>query len=221
MCGPSLRFDARAVTGVLAPFLGPGFYYKTFMRPRVLWPWYQRVLRMFSAGGKVIAGPNEAIYEKRYTHPDVLVAGAGPAGMAAAIGAAEYGAKVVLVEEEHQTGGHLRWGGPHALEALAGAAVPIAQLRYRGAHRLGRFWQVRPQLDRGRATNASRRRGASHQGESRGARCSARLDRAPFRLRGKRLARCHVVRWCDAAVESLRRTAWSQGRCSVRQRERR
>ena len=116
---PSLRFDARAVTGVLAPFLGPGFYYKTFMRPRVLWPWYQRVLRMFSAGGKVVAGPNEAIYEKRYTHPDVLVAGAGPAGMAAAIGAAEYGAKVVLVEEEHQTGGHLRWGGPHALEALA------------------------------------------------------------------------------------------------------
>ncbi|NIR37421.1 MAG: hypothetical protein GWN79_11360, partial [Actinobacteria bacterium] len=42
---PSLRLDAKLVTRPAAPALGPGFYYKTFMRPRSLWPVYQRVLR--------------------------------------------------------------------------------------------------------------------------------------------------------------------------------
>lgn len=115
---PSLRVDAKVVTRVVAPFLAPGFYYKTFMRPRSLWPSYQRVLRKFSAGGVVTAVNREVTYDKRYTHPDVLVAGGGPAGMAVATAAAGAGARVLLVEEEHETGGHLRWGGPDGLAAL-------------------------------------------------------------------------------------------------------
>src|SRR5699024_1271945 len=90
-------------------FRSPGFYYKTFIKPDFLRPMYQKVLRGFVHGGVVAENPPKEIYEKRYAHADVLVAGGGPAGMAAALAAAEMGASVMLVEEEHQLGGHLRW----------------------------------------------------------------------------------------------------------------
>jgi sarcosine oxidase subunit alpha len=117
---PSLRFDLRAANGLLAPFLSAGFYYKTFMRPRFLWPRYQRVLRqMGTPGGRIGSEPPEAHFDKRHVHPDVLVVGGGPAGMAAAAAAAKAGARVLLAEQEHQLGGHLRWGGPAELARLA------------------------------------------------------------------------------------------------------
>ncbi|MGH8792679.1 MAG: 2Fe-2S iron-sulfur cluster-binding protein, partial [Stackebrandtia sp.] len=50
---PSLGFDVKAVNNLLGRFLPPGFYYKTFIEPRPLWPWYQRVLRRFAPGGVV------------------------------------------------------------------------------------------------------------------------------------------------------------------------
>jgi len=107
---PSLRFDVKAANQLVTAFLPAGFYYKTFIKPQRLWPAYENVLRRFSSGG--VAAPDTArdYYDKRYAHPDVLVAGGGPAGMAAAISAARAGARVMLVEEEHQLGGHLRWG---------------------------------------------------------------------------------------------------------------
>ncbi|MCP4246968.1 MAG: sarcosine oxidase, partial [bacterium] len=87
---PSLRFDLRSANRLVGRFLTPGFYYKTFMGPRPLRPLYQRVLRRFSAGGTVGGGATPT--QKRYVHPDVLVAGGGPAGMAAAVAAAGTGA---------------------------------------------------------------------------------------------------------------------------------
>ena len=63
--------------------------------------------------------PSPGVYDKRYVHVDVLVAGGGPAGMAAAVAAADAGASVLLVEEEYELGGHLRWGGKAELELLA------------------------------------------------------------------------------------------------------
>ena len=68
------------------------------------------MLQRFAAGGRVDAGSPHGRYDKRYAHPDVLVAGGGPAGMAAALAAAAAGARVMLVEEEYELGGHLRWG---------------------------------------------------------------------------------------------------------------
>ncbi len=123
---PSLGFDLKAANRVLGRFLSPGFYYKTFMSPRPLWPWYQRLLARFAAGGVVTPDHEPAVYDHRYAHPDVLVAGGGPSGMAAAIAAADAGASVILVEEEPALGGHLRWGGPEALgmlESLRGAVA--------------------------------------------------------------------------------------------------
>ena len=123
---PSLRFDVKAVNRFTGRFLTAGFYYKTFMRPQALWPAYESVLRRFVNGGRVSPKTPHDRPEKRYTHPDVLVAGGGPAGMAAAVAAARAGASVLLVEEEHALGGHLRWGGEADLAALADLAGQVA-----------------------------------------------------------------------------------------------
>jgi sarcosine oxidase, subunit alpha len=115
---PTLSFDIKAANGLLQPFLGAGFYYKTFIWPRRLWPVYERVLQRFIHGGSVSPDTPRVTVDKRYAHPDVLIAGGGPAGMAAAVAAARAGAEVMLVEEEHRLGGHLRWGDGADLAAL-------------------------------------------------------------------------------------------------------
>ena len=99
---PSLYLDLKAVNGLVARFLVPGFYYKTFMWPKSWWPFYERLLRRFIAGGEVANCTTHRYYDKRFSHPDVLIAGGGLAGMAAAIAAVQAGARVMLVEAEHQ-----------------------------------------------------------------------------------------------------------------------
>ncbi|WP_103379901.1 2Fe-2S iron-sulfur cluster-binding protein [Pseudonocardia dioxanivorans] len=116
---PSLRYDVKAVNQVAGRFLATGFYYKTFIKPERLWPAYERVLRRFVHAGEVPPDGEQLYYDKRYAHPDVLVAGGGPAGMAAAVAAARAGATVMLVEQEHQLGGHLRWGDADELRVRA------------------------------------------------------------------------------------------------------
>jgi len=147
---PSLRFDAKAANRLAGRFLTAGFYYKTFMRPRFLWPQYENVLRRFAHGGSVSPQTPHVRQDKRFAHPDVLVAGGGPAGLAAALAAAAAGASVLLVGEEHDLGGHLRWGGDEEL-ARPGAAAGRASGRagHRGADQLGRARAVRRQLARG------------------------------------------------------------------------
>lgn len=115
---PSLKFDIKSANQLVGRFLSTGFYYKTFMKPQTLWPAYGSVLRQFSSGGVVSSSAAGDDYDKCYAHPDVLVAGGGPAGMSAALAAARDGAEVMLVEEEHQLGGHLRWGNDKELAAL-------------------------------------------------------------------------------------------------------
>ena len=116
---PSLAFDVGSANAALSRFIGAGFYYKTFIKPQRLWPAYEHVLQRFAAGGRVSANSLRGGYDKRYAHPDVLVAGGGPAGIAAALAAAEAGASVMLVEDEYELGGHLRYGRAGELALLA------------------------------------------------------------------------------------------------------
>lgn len=117
---PSLKYDAKAANGLVGRFLTAGFYYKTFMKPAKMWPAYERVLARFAPGGKVDLDTPHGYHDKRYAHPDVVVAGGGPSGLAAAVEAARAGASVMLVEHEHDLGGHLRWGSNDDADALAG-----------------------------------------------------------------------------------------------------
>lgn len=115
---PSLDIDVKEVNRLGGRFLSSGFYYKTFMKPAFLWPTYQKVLRRFVNAGQISPDTKRSNPDKRYAHADVLVVGGGPAGISAAISAAATGARVMLVEEEHQLGGHLRWADPARLAEL-------------------------------------------------------------------------------------------------------
>ncbi len=120
---PSLRRDIKAANGLVGRFLTAGFYYKTFMRPARLWPAYERVLATFAPGGKIDLDTPHRYHDKRYMHPDVVVAGAGPAGIEAALAASADGARVLLVEHEHAVGGHLRY------DSRDTAVAALAELR--------------------------------------------------------------------------------------------
>ena len=123
---PSLEFDVKSGSRLLSRFMPPGFYYKTFIKPSGGWRLYRHIFRGFVAGGSTSTGAAAGYYDKRYAHPDVLVAGGGPAGIAAAVAAAKAGANVMLVEEEPHLGGHLRWSGPEAMGALSDLRDEIA-----------------------------------------------------------------------------------------------
>jgi sarcosine oxidase subunit alpha len=123
---PSLRHDARAVNQLVGRFLAAGFYYKTFIKPQRLWPTYEKVLRQFVHAGVVAPDTRPEHFDKRYAHPDVLVTGGGLAGMTAALAASAAGARVMLVEQEYQLGGELRWGGPDELARLGELRAAVA-----------------------------------------------------------------------------------------------
>jgi sarcosine oxidase subunit alpha len=105
---PSLQLDLGRVNDVLAPFFPAGFYYKTFMWPKKAWhSLYEPVIRRAAGLGESprLADPDR--YAQRYAHVDVLVVGAGPAGIAAALAAADAGARVMLCDEQPEFGGSL------------------------------------------------------------------------------------------------------------------
>ncbi|MBR0680393.1 sarcosine oxidase subunit alpha family protein [Roseomonas eburnea] len=125
----SLAFDWMAVNGLLAPWLGAGFYYKTFMWPAAYWERvYEPLIRKAAGLGRASGLPDPDRYEAAHAHCDVLVVGAGAAGLAAARAAGATGARVILAEQDALPGGDLlNEPGlePWRTEALAAlAAMP-------------------------------------------------------------------------------------------------
>ena len=106
---PNLRFDIRAVNGLFSALLPAGFYYKTFMWPASFWEkLYEPQIRRAAGLGRASTTDDPDSYEACWHHCDVLVIGAGPSGIAAALAAARCGARVMLTDEQSRFGGSLR-----------------------------------------------------------------------------------------------------------------
>ena len=127
---PSAKFDLGGVNDLLSSVLSAGFYYKTFMYPRRFWDLYERVIRAMAGFGTAPdkADPDE--YEQQNLHCDVLVVGAGPSGLMAALSAGRSGARVLIADEQNELGGSLLSAAPGADGDLSDAwlAAQIAEL---------------------------------------------------------------------------------------------
>ncbi|HEX4598294.1 MAG TPA: 2Fe-2S iron-sulfur cluster-binding protein, partial [Burkholderiaceae bacterium] len=99
-----LQRDRAALLGRLSALLPVGFYYKAFYNRR-LFPMWERMFRRFTGLGQVDFAAPHVRTPKRYAFCDVLVIGAGPSGLSAAVAAAEAGARVVVVDENARAGG--------------------------------------------------------------------------------------------------------------------
>lgn len=105
---PSLGFDLGEVNDLMSPFLGAGFYYKTFIEPKGAWArLYEPFIRRAAGLGHAPKAADPDHYANRFAHCDVLIAGGGAAGIAAALSAAKTGARVILADENDQFGGGL------------------------------------------------------------------------------------------------------------------
>nr|MDQ2705531.1 2Fe-2S iron-sulfur cluster-binding protein [Pseudomonadota bacterium] len=105
---PSLNFDVLSINQLASPIFVAGFYYKTFMWPGALWEkFYEPLIRRAAGLGRAAPAGDPDHYEKAWAHCDVLVAGGGPAGLAAALAAGRAGARVILCEEDVALGGRL------------------------------------------------------------------------------------------------------------------
>lgn len=133
-CWPHVGVDLLSVNQIAGPLFAAGFYYKTFMGAGLsTWMFCERWIRRAAGLGRAptVADPDR--YERAHRHCDLLVVGAGPAGLMAAATAAAAGLKVILLDEQDQVGGRLRGerltvdGGPAADWAAATAADLVAR----------------------------------------------------------------------------------------------
>ena len=130
---PSVRFDLRAVHGWFSRLMPPGFFYKTFMWPSGSWRRYEHEIRKAAGFGVVPDAPDPDHYEHMDVHCDVLVVGAGPAGLSAALEAGRTDARVILLDERVELGGSLLSGRARisddgASEWVAGVAEELNSL---------------------------------------------------------------------------------------------
>jgi methylglutamate dehydrogenase subunit C len=105
---PSLRFDAMGINDKLSTFFAAGFYYKTFMWPKSFWEkLYEPIIRRAAGLGSVTREEDPDEYDKGFLHCDLLVIGAGPTGLMAALTAGRAGKRVIIADEDFRMGGRL------------------------------------------------------------------------------------------------------------------
>lgn len=105
---PSLKFDALAINDRFNSFFTAGFYYKTFMWPAAFWEKvYEPIIRRAAGLGSLTRLEDPDDYDKGFLHCDLLVIGAGPSGLMAALTAGRAGLRVILADEDFRMGGRL------------------------------------------------------------------------------------------------------------------
>lgn len=120
--------EPNAVVQIEAPFPEP-------MLPATTVELYDGLAASSLPGqGRLAAEPDPARYDAVHAHCDLLIVGAGPAGLAAAAAAAHSGARVILADDQPEPGGgllgtaeHLDWVS--ATAALLDAAPQVRVLR--------------------------------------------------------------------------------------------
>ncbi len=105
----SLDRDRASVLGWFGKFMPVGFYYKAFYKPGNAFKFWERIIRAMTGLGRVDLTARPGYCDKAYGFCDVAVVGGGPAGMSAALQAAEAGAEVILVDENPALGGSLAY----------------------------------------------------------------------------------------------------------------
>ena len=131
---PSLRFDAMGINDKLSTFFAAGFYYKTFMWPKSFWEKvYEPIIRRAAGLGSVTRDEDPDAYDKGFLHCDLLVIGAGPAGLMAALTAGRAGKRVILADEDFRFGGRLNAenlaiGGTSGADWASAAVAELAAL---------------------------------------------------------------------------------------------
>ena len=105
---PSAEMDVMGVLGRMGgELMTPGFYYKTFMWPKTQWKTYEKYIRKAAGLGRSPAVPDCDRYDHMNHHADVMIVGAGAAGLSAALTAARQGARVLIADERNEFGGSL------------------------------------------------------------------------------------------------------------------
>jgi sarcosine oxidase subunit alpha len=131
---PSLSLDLMEVSNLLSPFLGAGFYYKTFMWPKSFWEKvYEPLIRRAAGLGALPGLPDPDACDAAWAHCDLLVIGAGPTGLMAALTAGRAGARVILADEDFRLGGRLiseriEVGGKPGADWVTGVISELAAL---------------------------------------------------------------------------------------------
>jgi sarcosine oxidase subunit alpha len=93
------------------------------MWPRAAWTaLYEPLIRRAAGLGRAPTLPDPDRYASLHAHCDVLIVGAGPAGLAAALTALEAGARVILCDEQSEPGGTLLTGTTARIDGLAANA---------------------------------------------------------------------------------------------------
>ena len=98
-----------------------GFYYRTMHKPARIWPIALKQVR--KAAGLGVLAPDFQMpgkYDEIYPSTDVCIIGGGPAGMSAALAAAEHGLRVILLESRPWLGGYFDY---RTAEFVKGSAL--------------------------------------------------------------------------------------------------
>lgn len=115
----SLRHDRGSLLGLFSRFLPVGFYYKAFFKPRGIWEKWAPLIRKKAGLGVIDQQLKPDYYDKQYKFFDIVVVGAGPSGLQAALSAAESNCEVLLVDENPLLGGSLNYARFDAAGNLA------------------------------------------------------------------------------------------------------